>query len=405
MASVHKFPARNNWRVSYYLKLNGKSVKKAKYAKLGAEANFLKTQIERLEAATRTGLAVEADIQEWIERGWIKKEEAGTVFRGYLETAKRNSRATLQETGYQEILSSYEDYAADVGKGGVGRKSYRNHMSLAGQVLEWLGTHHPDLRGLTTHDVSNYLTQLRRNYSDWSVYHYHTKLRLLLDQAIKLGMLSENPARQVKIRQPRKSKERRVLTEEEVKHILDASLNYRTRISGSLPTVVRLGLYAGLRDEEMCWLRWDAIDRKGGIIEIHRSACEETGETWVPKDSEARRLDVKQSFVDYLQEECKRQEDEGMLGPFVMPGGDSRRKGYRKRPLSQAAPQKAFSLMIPRGENRSRNYRLLSQTHIRDDGPPQRRRPYNAPEAAGPFQPQHDDAVSPLHRTRAASNG
>ena len=59
-----------------------------------------------------------------------------------------------------------------------------------------------------------------------------------------------------------------------------------------------------------------------------------------------RRIDVKPACVEYLAEEHQRQEGCGLLGPFVLPGGGSRRPDFREKPLSQDAPQKAFAKMI-----------------------------------------------------------
>jgi len=45
-----------------------------------------------------------------------------------------------------------------------------------------------------------------------------TKLRILLDQAVAIGMIRDNPARAVKLRQPRRETERRILTGEEIQN-------------------------------------------------------------------------------------------------------------------------------------------------------------------------------------------
>ena len=96
----------------------------------------------------------------------------------------------------------------------------------------------------------------------------------------------------------------------------------------------------------MCWLKWESIDWDNRIINIQRTTCDETSRVWLPKDHETRRLDVKEGCIDFLADEHRRQEAEGILGPFVLPGGDKRRKAYRNRPLSAGVPQKAFSEMI-----------------------------------------------------------
>ena len=81
--------------------------------------------------------------------------------------------------------------------------------------------------------------------SKWTVSNYLTKTRLLLDQAVMLGMIDHNPARDVTISQPKTATERRILSQEEARKLLDLSLDHRQNMSGSLPIVVRLGLYAG----------------------------------------------------------------------------------------------------------------------------------------------------------------
>lgn len=96
----------------------------------------------------------------------------------------------------------------------------------------------------------------------------------------------------------------------------------------------------------MCWLKWDAIDWDRRVISIRTTTCEETGRTWVPKDHEMRRIDVKPACIEYLVEERERQEAAGILGPFVIPGGDAKRQGYRARPLTDNVAQKAFAAMV-----------------------------------------------------------
>ena len=346
MASISPYPPRNCQRISYRLKLNGRFSQKSRYAKGNSQANRLKRQIEALEEATRTGVATSADIGDWIATGWIKQEEAEIAFPGYGETASRESQPELAKTDYERILEAYEDYVLENSKGGPERKSYKNHLNMASQVISWLRSEFPDLGDLEENDIIAKRRELKQRYSQWTIHHYLTKLRLLLDQAVSLGMISENPARSLKLKQPKKSTERRILTQEEIQLFLELSLNHRKKISGSLPTVVRLGLYAGLRDEEMCWLKWDAIDFEHGIVSIRETECEVTGRKWIPKNYEVRRLDVKDAFLRYLVEERKRQEGLGILGSFVMPAGHWKKTQYRGRPLTPEQPQKALLKMI-----------------------------------------------------------
>jgi integrase len=291
-------------------------------------------------------LASERDIAFWLERGWLTEEEALAAFPGYAETSERRRRSSSTSTDFPRILAGYEQYALERGKSqDPTRKAHKNHMSYARQVVAWMQSTCPDLSQLTEAIIREYHLALQARYASWTVFQYLTKLRLLLDQAVALGMLHENPARSLRLRQPKPVQSRRVLNETEVQQLLEASLRHRHWINGGLPTVVRLGLYAGLRNEEMCWLKWDCLDLAHRIITIKESVVEATGQTWIPKDHELRRIDVKPACIDYLIQERERQTASGLLGPFILPGGGSRRPGFRTKPLSQDAAQKAFSKM------------------------------------------------------------
>ena len=82
------------------------------------------------------------------------------------------------------------------------------------------------------------------------------------------------------------------------------------------------------------------------MLTVQQSSCELTGETWIPKDEEARDLGVKPELVDHLRSEKERLRRASLLGPFILPAGGSRRQGFVEKPLSENAPQTAFRKMI-----------------------------------------------------------
>ena len=65
--------------------------------------------------------------------------------------------------------------------------------------------------------------------------------------------------------------------------VLSTSLSYRQRLNGGLPSAVRMGLGAGLRDIEMVWFSWDWLDWQHNVIRIGLTTCEATGQEWIPK--------------------------------------------------------------------------------------------------------------------------
>ena len=364
MATLSPFKQRNCWRVAYTITLPDEKKRKTKYARTKAEATTLSGQLAQVESATRTGIAAQRDIEEWLRRKWLSDEDARQAFFGYTESADRAQQAGTRSADYAAILQAYEKYLEDNSSPGINGRNHRTAMGRAAQVVRWLEEKAPVLPDLKVEHVQTYRAHLRgQGYSPWTIFHYMTALRILVDRAIDMGMARENPARKVRLRQPKKLAERRVLTQEEAVWLLEVSLRHRRWIHGGLPTLTRLGLYAGLRNQEMTWLQWDSVDWDRRVITIQESVCQLTGQVWTPKDHELRRLDVKPACLDYLREEKARQEKAGIVGPFVLPGGGSRRPSFRLKPLSQDAAQKALLKLLAAEGKQDSGITLYSLRH------------------------------------------
>jgi len=353
MATLSWFEPRKCWRINFSLTLRSQKVRRAKYAPGKAEATVLATQLGRLEQATRTGMATQQEIEEWIERGWIGADQAGLAFTGYAESATRKARRNPAPTDHDQLLKAYSEYAAQTCKGGALSRNYAKNMSQARQVIGWLKAEWPNLSDLTPEAVRARLLSMKDHYTESSLRHFLIKTHLLLDHAMNLGMVPHNTAREVRLRRDlnvrvKSAKSRRILSREEAERLLAVSLEYPRYLNGGLPAVVRLGLYAGMRNEEMCWFKWGSIDWERRILSVQESVCELTGETWVPKDYEARRIDVKQVCIDYLRKEKDRQTKAGVLGPFVLSAGKPlfRTADDRLKPMHPDTPSKAFGRMI-----------------------------------------------------------
>jgi integrase len=107
-----------------------------------------------------------------------------------------------------------------------------------------------------------------------------------------------------------------------------------------------------------------SIDWEHRIINVQESVCELTGESWVPKDFEARRLGVKSECTDYLRGERERQRDSDLLGPFILPAGTPKKpdKDGREKPVHPDTPSKCFSKMI-RDEGMDSGITVYSMRH------------------------------------------
>lgn len=316
MASAAKYPQRGGWRVRYTLSLGHEKRPRSRYCKTKAAATALCTRLSDMEQATRDQVGSNVQIKKWIEEGLLSLDEAAAAFPGWADTAARDPGTT--GTDYKAVLDAYENYALVHSKAhDPHRKTHLNNMTLARKVVEWLSANFPDLRRLKVKDCEGYLSDLQGNYSSWSVHHYLTKLRILLDQAVEMGMIPENPARSLKMGNPKTATVRRILSSDEARMLMEASLKYPQWIYGGLPTAVRLCLYAGLRPEEVCWAQRLWLDTGRRTLSIQETR-DVVGQTWTPKDYEARVLDVKTELFDWLQAE---RHD----GLFIMRGRDEGR--------------------------------------------------------------------------------
>ena len=130
---------------------------------------------------------------------------------------------------------------------------------------------------LTARDIQRFINSLAQEgvnehtgkaLSHKTMVHYLSFISTVLDYAIKMDMLKDNPCRRVTI--PKGSKKKRhILTMEETQHffkLLDdhAPLKWKAFFV--------LVIYSGMRRGEMLGLEWHDIDLKTGMIHIERTS-------------------------------------------------------------------------------------------------------------------------------------
>ena len=293
MSSI--YPYRSGYRITYTISIGRDKKRFFRTAKSKREAKDLQARLAMLEQCSRVGLAEMTEIEDWVDRGWISVQIAQRVFRGYTDTVNRE-QAIPKKFDRHKLLAAYD---AHLERESNGRKGAASSRGRAAVVVEWLSKHQP-LQAITVDDCEAFHRHLQGKYAHWTVYHYMTCLRILLDCANGLSMVRGNPAREIKLRQPKRVKDRRILKSHEIEWMLERSSAHSDLIRGGLGVAVRLGLYAGLRKEEMVWLQRDAIDLERGIVSVRETTDPHTGEVWIPKDGEVRRVDIKRPCVEYL---------------------------------------------------------------------------------------------------------
>ncbi len=129
------------------------------------------------------------------------------------------------------------------------------------------------LSELTAEQVGDFLEERKRfgghrpespeypGLGEYTMRHIHRLLQQCLDQAIRDGLITENPARAFHYPKPKKVSAN-VLTPTEVEDYLDAAERL-----GHLPMFL-LALTAGLRQGELIALKWSDLDVKERTLTI-----------------------------------------------------------------------------------------------------------------------------------------
>lgn len=195
--------------------------------------------------------------------------------------------------------------------------TYTRQRQLTKRVYKAIG--HIRLDKLTTREIQKFINSLAQEgvnentgkaLSRKTMVHYLSFISTILDYAIKMDMLSNNPCRRVTIPKGSK-KERKILTMEETQKffkLLDdhAPLKWKA--------FYVLDIYSGMRRGEMLGLEWKDIDMSTGMIHVQRTSnytkargiYTDTTKT----ESSVRYIKVPMNVIDVLKEFKAEQDDE-----------------------------------------------------------------------------------------------
>lgn len=104
--------------------------------------------------------------------------------------------------------------------------------------------------------------------SNKTIQHYHRVLSVMFNDAVRWGMIKENPCLRV---QPPKvtQKEMSCLDEKELARLIDCLGEESIRVQ----TMIGLSLMTGCRRGELCGLQWEHIDIENGVISIKQAVA------------------------------------------------------------------------------------------------------------------------------------
>ncbi len=189
-------------------------------------------------------------------------------------------------------------------------------------------------------DVATWVQGLiDKGLSPATVRYAHRVLSLLLDNAVKDGRLTSNPAAGVRL--PRVvTSERRFLTVDEVERLAEHAEPYSI--------LIRVLAYTGLRWGEAAALRARRVDLSRRRIEVAEATAEVRGKVVVgtPKNHQRRSVPVPRFLVDELASALYDKASDDLV--FTAPGGGFlRNTNFRHRVFDRAAAAAGLSGLTP----------------------------------------------------------
>lgn len=314
----------------------------------------------RVEMKCRSGNATTKEINRWIEENFLTLEEACHLFDGYADTIQRSGPTKMVdfdaiEAAFDPFILSKENNPEDPTS-----DTHIENLRQAKRVIAWLKEDFPTLR-LTTRHVEDWHQDLKIRYAPTQVNIHTTRLRQLMNIAVKLEMIPVNPCDDADVltvpwkdlEQRRNLSKREItavlgrLKEKEIYHSPTPIAGQRARpMHGCLPIAVILGLYTGVRNIEARWCSWSWFNFDDDTMHLGRTKCRATGQMWIPKGKAQRIIGLNATLKDALIAERSRQDELKIRGQFVIPSGTFKRPDLRGKPISAKALEVSFAEFV-----------------------------------------------------------
>jgi integrase len=222
--------------------------------------------------------------------------------------------AEIDSGGYvgpskQTFGQYFEQWLRDWAPIKVGPRSIESYGHWGQHLVDTLGA--MPIQRIRGGDLNRaYREAAGKGLSDRTVRHIHGLARRIFGHAMRQGEIKRDPSKEI---DPPKvtAKEAAVLRAEDVPVVLDVLR------STALYTIAVVALGTGMRRGELCALRWDAVDLKGGTLDV-RQSLEQTRRGGLrfkePKTKHGRRrISLPPSVITCLQEHRLRQLEQRMV--------------------------------------------------------------------------------------------
>ena len=216
-----------------------------------AVLNYTDYQGKRKSKWIATGLTI---------KGNKKRAEA------ILMDARRNfqEEAPLRMEA-KTLFADFLEQWLEVIRDSIAVPTYASYSNLSnGVIIPYFRKYGTTLQDLAAKDIQQFYLEQRKRVSGCTVIHYHAIIHKALKYAVKLDLITTNPADRVE----RPKKERYVASfydADEVNALFQAARGTNLEIP------ILLGAFYGLRRSEVIGLKWDAIDFERNTITVQHT--------------------------------------------------------------------------------------------------------------------------------------
>lgn len=195
-----------------------------------------------------------------------------------------------------------------------------------------------------------------------TVRRYLTVLQSIFKQAVKLGLISDSPAKVERLTLPKAQAPKiEIFTKQEAAQMLEALENEDLQFQ----TLVQLAIFTGARRGELCALKFSDVDFEQRKITIERAAYKIKDQplaTKPPKDYETRTVTINDSCCELLKLlKAEKIESAQRLGT-QWSGGDWVFTQWNGEMMNPMTPTKQFSKFLARNGLKHRKFHSLRHT-------------------------------------------
>ena len=181
-----------------------------------------------------------------------------------MEERKRYSQPTKSKDD-DILFADFMEQWLDVVKGSITTVTYSSYANMVKVIIApYFREKNITLKGLQAKDIQDFYQEQLNRVKASTVIHYHANIHKALKYAVKLELISNNPADRVE--RPKQEKfQGSFYSSEELNDLFDTVAGTRLELA------VLLGAFYGLRRSEIVGLKWDAIDFKKNTITINHT--------------------------------------------------------------------------------------------------------------------------------------